>query len=33
MKSEKDIANLLEQHFIYIVNYQREFKKIYDYFE
>lgn len=32
-KSDKDIDNLLEQHFIYIVNYQREFNKIYDYFD
>lgn len=32
-QSDKDIGNLLEQHFIYILNYQREFKKIYDYFE
>ena len=32
-KSDKDIGNLLEQHFIYIVNYQREFNKIYDYFD
>ncbi len=32
-KSDKDIGNLLEQYFIYIVNYQREFNKIYDYFD
>lgn len=32
-KSDKDVGNLLEQHFIYIANYKKEFKKIYDYFE
>lgn len=32
-KSDKGIDNLLEQHFIYIVNYKREFKNIYDYFD
>ncbi len=32
-RNDKDVSILLNQCFIYIVNYQKEFKKIYDYFD